>query len=54
MVRWDRDDRRATLYTRAYMSGMWLARDKRAFEGADQTRRLARKRQRSGDAPRRG
>jgi epsilon-lactone hydrolase len=51
MVRWDRDDRRATLYTRAYMSGMWLSRDKRAFEGADQTRRLARKRQRSGDAP---
>lgn len=51
MVRWDRDERRATLYTRAYMLGMWLSRDKRAFEGADQTLRIARKRQRSGDAP---
>jgi epsilon-lactone hydrolase len=51
MVRWDRDERRATLYTRAYMVGMWLSRDKRAFEGSDQTLRIARKRQRSGDSP---
>lgn len=51
MVRWDRDQRRATLYTRAYMVGMWLSRDKRAFEGADQTLRIAKKRQRSGDSP---
>jgi len=51
MVRWDRDDRPATPYTRAYMLGMWLSRDKRAFEGARQTLRIARRQQRSGDAP---
>jgi len=51
MVRWDTDNRPATLYTRAYMLGMWLSRDKRAFEGAHQTLRIARKRQRAGDAP---
>jgi len=50
-MRWEVDDRPATLYTRAYMAGMWLARDKRAFEGAEHTLRTARKRQRSGDRP---
>jgi epsilon-lactone hydrolase len=50
-MRWDVDDRPATLYTRAYMAGMWLARDKRAFEGEERTLRTARKRQRSGDRP---
>lgn len=50
-VRWDVDDRPATLYTRAYVKGMWLARDKRAFEGARNTLETARKRQRSGDTP---
>jgi acetyl esterase/lipase len=48
-MRWDVDDRPPTLYTRLYVSGMWLARDKKAFEGARQTLRTARKRQRSGD-----
>jgi epsilon-lactone hydrolase len=50
-MRWEVDDRSATLYTRAYMAGMWLARDKRVFEGAEHTLRTARKRQRSGDRP---
>jgi epsilon-lactone hydrolase len=48
-VRWDVDDRPPTLYARLYMAGMWLARDKRAFEGSRRTLRTARKRQRSGD-----
>lgn len=51
MVRWDVDDRPATLFTRAYMFGMRLNRDKEAFEGVEQTLRTARKRQRSGDHP---
>ena len=50
-VRWEVDDRPASLYTRAYLAGMWLARDKRAFEGAAHTLHTARKRQRSGDRP---
>ncbi len=33
-MHWEVDDRPATLYTRIYMAGMWLTRDKRAFEGA--------------------
>jgi epsilon-lactone hydrolase len=48
-MRWEVDDRPATLYTRAYIAGMWLARDKRAFEGSSHTLHTARKRQRSGD-----
>jgi epsilon-lactone hydrolase len=48
---WEVDDRPATLYTRIYLAGMWLARDKRAFEGAEHTLEEARKRQRSGDRP---
>ena len=51
MVRWDKDDRPASLFTRAYLRGMRLARDKRAFEGAGNTARVARKRQREGSSP---
>jgi len=36
---------------RAYVRGMWLARDKEAFEGAEHTREVALERQRRGDAP---
>lgn len=50
-VRWDVDDRRATLRTRLYVRWMRLARDKRAFEGEQHTLAVARKRQRSGDRP---
>ena len=50
-MRWEVDDRPATLYTRAYMAGMWLARDKRAFEGEAHTLHTAREHQRSGDRP---
>lgn len=50
-VRWEVDDRPATPYTRAYVKGMWLARDKKAFEGARNTLERARKKQRSGNAP---
>jgi len=50
-VYWHRDDRRASLYTRLYVAGMRLRRDKQAFEGAEQTRRTALQRQRGGDAP---
>ena len=50
-MHWEVDDRPATLYSRAYMAGMWLSRDKRAFEGAAKTLHTARKRQRSGDRP---
>ncbi len=48
-MRWEVDDRPATLYTRAYLAGMWLTRDKRAFEGAGHTLHTAREHQRSGD-----
>lgn len=51
MTRWLIDDRRATWWTRAYVRGMWLARDKDAFEGAEQTLRTALRRQRDGDVP---
>lgn len=51
MVRWDTDDRPATPYTRLYMLGMRLSREERAFEGAQQTLRIAKERQRAGDAP---
>jgi acetyl esterase/lipase len=51
MVRWDTDDRPATLYARAYMLGMRLHRDKQAFAGEQHTLRVARERQRGGDAP---
>lgn len=50
-VRWDVDARRASLYTRAYERAMWLARDKHAFEGAENTLSVARDRQQRGDRP---
>jgi len=50
-VRWDVDERPPTPYTRAYVKGMWLARDKKAFEGARNTLDTARERQRSGNTP---
>ena len=49
MVTWHVDDRPPTLRARAYVAAMRLARDKRAFEGAEQTRRTALDRQRKGD-----
>lgn len=51
MVIWDVDDRPATLRARGYVGLMRLARDKRAFEGAERTRRTALDRQRKGDRP---
>jgi epsilon-lactone hydrolase len=51
MIRWDTDPRAATLYTRAYMVGMRLRRDKEAFEGAGHTLRTARDLQEKGDHP---
>lgn len=50
-VRWEVDNRPPTPYTRLYERGMWLARDKEAFEGAEHTLEEARRRQRSGDQP---
>lgn len=50
-VTWSVDERKPTPYTRAYMAGMWLSRDKDAFEGAQNTLEKARKRQRSGNVP---
>src|SRR5690606_15951361 len=38
-------------YTRLYLKGMWLNRDKAAFEGERHTLTKARDEQRSGDAP---
>jgi acetyl esterase/lipase len=51
MLQWNVDERPATPYTRAYIKGMWLNRDKAAFEGEQQTLDEARDEQRSGDAP---
>lgn len=50
-IAWDRDDRRATLRTRLYVLGMRLARDKKAFSGAEHTLQTARKLQRRGNRP---
>jgi monoterpene epsilon-lactone hydrolase len=50
MLSWDTDERSASLYTRIYMFGMRIARDKRAFEGAQHTLRTARRLQRKGNA----
>ena len=50
-VRWEVDDRPQSLYTRLYVLGMRLARDKQAFEGRRNTLETARRRQRSGDKP---
>jgi acetyl esterase/lipase len=51
MLRWDVDDRRPTLWTRAYVRGMWAHRDKEAFEGEEHTLGTARRKQAEGDAP---
>lgn len=51
MIRWDVDERPPTPYTRLYVAGMWLNRDKAAFEGERHTLDKAREEQRSGDAP---
>ena len=51
MIRWDVDERPPTPYTRLYVKGMWLSRDKAAFEGERHTLEKAREEQRSGDAP---
>jgi epsilon-lactone hydrolase len=49
MIQWDTDQRQATLYTRIYMLGMRLRRDKGAFEGAEHTLKTARRLQEKGD-----
>jgi monoterpene epsilon-lactone hydrolase len=51
MLTWTTDDRPPTLWTRLYVRGMRLSRDKRAFEGAGHTLRKARQRQREGNRP---
>jgi acetyl esterase/lipase len=51
MVRWTVDDRRMSLWTRVYVLGMRLRRDKSAFEGSEHTLAAARERQRAGNAP---
>jgi len=51
VIRWEVDERPATPYTRLYIKGMWLGRDKAAFEGKQHTLAKARQEQRSGDAP---
>jgi acetyl esterase/lipase len=51
MLTWDRDERPPSLYTRAYVLGMRLMRDKEAFEGARHTLKTAEKLQRSGSRP---
>ena len=48
-MRWDVDGRPPSLYTRLYEKGMWLGRDKKAFEGPRHTLVEARRRQRTGD-----
>jgi monoterpene epsilon-lactone hydrolase len=50
-VRWDTDDRPATLAARLYVLGMKVARDKQAFAGEERTLRTARDKQRRGDRP---
>jgi acetyl esterase/lipase len=50
-VIWETEDRSASLYTRLYVAGMRLARDKRAFEGPQHTGSVALERQLSGNAP---
>jgi acetyl esterase/lipase len=51
-VQWDVEGGdRPSLYTRAYVRGMWANRDKQAFEGEQHTLEKAREQQRSGNAP---
>ena len=51
MLTWDTDDRAPSLYTRLYLLGMRLMRDKEAFEGEGHTLREARRLQRKGSRP---
>jgi monoterpene epsilon-lactone hydrolase len=51
VVTWETDGRPASIYTKAYVAAMRLARDKQAFEGEEHTRRVALKRQEHGNAP---
>jgi acetyl esterase/lipase len=51
VLTWDKDDRAPTPYTRMYVLGMRLMRDKEAFEGAEHTLRTAKKLQRTGSRP---
>jgi acetyl esterase/lipase len=51
VLRWTVDRRAPSLYARLYVLGMRAARDQRAFEGAERTLRVARRRQRQGDHP---
>lgn len=51
MLTWDVDERPRRLWTRIYMKGMWVRRDKTAFEGAEHTLEQARGEQRRGNAP---
>jgi monoterpene epsilon-lactone hydrolase len=50
MVEWETDERPMTLYTRAYVAGMRVRRDKQAFEGAQHTLQNARELQENGDS----
>ena len=50
MITWHTHGGRAHPFTRLYMAGMWLMRDKTAFEGEQHTLETARRRQRRGDA----
>ncbi|WP_019144976.1 alpha/beta hydrolase fold domain-containing protein [Aeromicrobium massiliense] len=51
-VQWDVEGRdRPTPYTRVYVRGMWLNRDKQAFEGEQHTLDKALTQQRSGNTP---
>lgn len=51
-VQWDVEGRdRPTPYTRVYVRGMWLNRDKQAFEGEQHTLEKALTQQRSGNTP---
>jgi epsilon-lactone hydrolase len=51
MLTWHVDARRRHPYTSLYIAGMWAMRDKKAFEGAENTLRTARARQSDGNAP---
>lgn len=50
MLDWNVEARGRHLYTRLYMVGMWLKRDKKAFEGEQRTLDKAEKLQRKGNA----
>lgn len=51
MLTWDIDDRPRHLWTRIYMKGMWVRRDKEAFEGEGHTLEQAHAEQQRGNAP---